>query len=156
MLTYKLHLYFKHRQVHSLSLSLSHIHTHTHTHTHHDTHTHTHTHTHFTLYTCEHTHSSGHTHKKPGKKISTSKEELVHFLEHCGIQINNPVSILHQDTSRNFLHSSSPAARYELFMKATRLEQMDVDYDKCKEEQKLMCDSIEQKKKVSSPFYYDE
>ncbi len=58
--------------------------------------------------------------------------------DHCNIQIDNPVSLLNQDTSRNFLHNSKPTAKYKLFMKATHLEQIAIDYQQSREELTLM------------------
>ena len=81
--------------------------------------------------------------------MSTKKEELVAVLEHCSIQIDNPVSILSQDTSRNFLQKSSPSDKYKLFMKATQLEQIVADYEKASEDQKLMKEAIKREESVS-------
>ena len=44
--------------------------------------------------------------------MSTKREELSHILDQFNIQVDNPVSILNQDTSRNFLHSKSPRDKY--------------------------------------------
>lgn len=84
-----------------------------------------------------------------GKVISTKKEEIAAILDHCSIQIDNPVSLLNQDTSRNFLHSSKPSAKYKLFMKATHLEEIAIDYEHCKEEQTIMEETIGRIKGVS-------
>ncbi len=86
------------------------------------------------------------------KVISTKKEELVAITDHCNIQIDNPVSLLNQDTSRNFLHNSNPNAKYKLFMKATHLEQIAIDYGKSKEELTLMEQKIEMIASVSKLF----
>ena len=59
--------------------------------------------------------------------------------------MNNPVSMLSQDTSRNFLHSSQPSAKYKLFMKGTHLDQIAQDYAKAEEQQKLMNEEIKRK-----------
>ncbi|XP_013384924.1 structural maintenance of chromosomes protein 6-like [Lingula anatina] len=63
-----------------------------------------------------------------GKLVSNKKEELDHIVDHFNIQINNPVAVLNQDTSRNFLHSKNPNDKYKFFLKATQLEQMKQDY----------------------------
>lgn len=44
------------------------------------------------------------------------------------IQVDNPVSILNQDTARTFLNSSEPSDKYKLFMKGTQLEQIEAEY----------------------------
>ena len=46
--------------------------------------------------------------------MSTKKEDLVHMLDHWNIQVDNPVSLLDQDTSRNFLHSNNPSHKYKV------------------------------------------
>ncbi|XP_078678756.1 structural maintenance of chromosomes protein 6-like [Branchiostoma floridae x Branchiostoma belcheri] len=69
-----------------------------------------------------------------GKTISTKRDELSHVLDHFNIQVDNPVSILNQDTSRNFLHSRNPSDKYKFFLKATQLEQMSSDYSTIQEQ----------------------
>lgn len=44
------------------------------------------------------------------------------------IQIDNPISILNQDVSKTFLVSSKSEEKYELFMKATRLDVIGNNY----------------------------
>ena len=61
-------------------------------------------------------------------------------------QVDNPVSILNQDTSRNFLHSNKPSDKFKLFMKGTHLEQIAQDYSKAQEQQALLKEEIERKK----------
>lgn len=77
-----------------------------------------------------------------GKTISEKKEELCNVLDHCGIQVDNPVSLLNQDTSRHFLQKSTPMDKYKLFMKATLLEQIASDYERAEEEQLRMNEGI--------------
>ncbi|XP_062569869.1 structural maintenance of chromosomes protein 6-like, partial [Saccostrea cucullata] len=50
---------------------------------------------------------------KEGKVISMKREELTAILDQFNIQVDNPVAILNQDTSRNFLNSKSPQDRYK-------------------------------------------
>ena len=49
-----------------------------------------------------------------GQIVSTKREDLNHILDQFNIQVDNPVSILNQDTSRNFLHSKSPYDKYKV------------------------------------------
>ena len=49
-----------------------------------------------------------------GQVVSTKREELDHMMDQFNIQVDNPVSVLTQDTSRNFLHSKSPAHKYQV------------------------------------------
>ncbi|XP_051813828.1 structural maintenance of chromosomes protein 6 isoform X1 [Acanthochromis polyacanthus] len=65
---------------------------------------------------------------KSGQLVSSKKEELTGILDHFNIQLDNPVSILSQEMSKQFLHSKSESDKYKFFMKATLLEQMRADY----------------------------
>ncbi|XP_054469577.1 structural maintenance of chromosomes protein 6 [Anoplopoma fimbria] len=65
---------------------------------------------------------------KTGQLISSKKEELTAILDHFNIQLDNPVSILNQEMSKQFLHSKNESDKYKFFMKATLLEQMKRDY----------------------------
>ena len=46
--------------------------------------------------------------------MSTKREELQRILNQFNIQVDNPVAILTQETSRNFLHSKSAQDRYKV------------------------------------------
>jgi len=63
-----------------------------------------------------------------GKKITDKKTQLKLMLEQFNIQIENPCSILMQDTSREFLHKSHPKKKYEFFLTATQLKQIKTDF----------------------------
>eukprot|EP00731_Ephydatia_muelleri_P016543 Em0009g967a len=89
---------------------------------------------------------SGSTSGNRGTIVSTKKEELQHILDHLNIQIDNPVSLLSQETSRNFLHSSDPKNKYKLFMKATQLEKICQDYEATRDNLDEMKRGIERKK----------
>ncbi|CAL1548056.1 unnamed protein product [Lymnaea stagnalis] len=67
-----------------------------------------------------------------GQHVCARHEELQRIKDHLNIQVDNPVVILNQDTSRNFLNSRSAGDKFKFFMKATQLEQMNSDYDKVK------------------------
>ena len=60
--------------------------------------------------------------------MSTKKEELEKIINAMNIQIDNPISVLNQDVSRSFLVTASPSDKYNLFMKATRLETINNNY----------------------------
>ena len=62
------------------------------------------------------------------KIISRKKEELNEIINLFSIQIENPVCILSQEVSRNFLNSKNPRDKYTFFMKATNLEQLRAAY----------------------------
>uniref|UniRef100_A0A8C0DJW7 Structural maintenance of chromosomes protein 6 n=1 Tax=Balaenoptera musculus TaxID=9771 RepID=A0A8C0DJW7_BALMU len=63
-----------------------------------------------------------------GTVVSTRKEELIGILDHFNIQVDNPVSVLTQEMSKQFLQSKNEGDKYKFFMKATQLEQMKEDY----------------------------
>ncbi|XP_019392917.1 PREDICTED: structural maintenance of chromosomes protein 6-like isoform X2 [Crocodylus porosus] len=65
---------------------------------------------------------------KSGTLISSKKEELVAVLDHFNIQVDNPVCILTQEMSKQFLQSKNEGAKYKFFLKATHLQQMKDDY----------------------------
>ncbi|XP_046848738.1 structural maintenance of chromosomes protein 6-like [Xenia sp. Carnegie-2017] len=83
-----------------------------------------------------------------GNVVCQKKNELSHILDQFNIQIDNPVSILNQDTSRNFLYASDPKKKYKFFLKATQLEQMSNDYVVIKEHQKIMSLTLQKKKET--------
>ncbi|WBW75403.1 Smc5-6 complex SMC P-loop ATPase subunit Smc6 [Schizosaccharomyces osmophilus] len=60
--------------------------------------------------------------------ISTKREELDSICDHMGLQIDNPMNILTQDTARQFLGNSSPKEKYQLFMKGIQLKQLEDNY----------------------------
>ncbi|XP_026478875.1 structural maintenance of chromosomes protein 6-like [Ctenocephalides felis] len=57
-----------------------------------------------------------------GNIISTKKCDLLKITSHLKIMIDNPLSVLTQDTARTFLNSSDPKKRYIFFTKATSLD----------------------------------
>lgn len=57
-----------------------------------------------------------------GAIVATQLRELHNITTSLNIQIDNPVCILNQDTSRNFLNSTDPKNKFTLFMKATKLD----------------------------------
>lgn len=63
------------------------------------------------------------------RKVSDRKSELDEMIDHFGILINNPICILNQEVSKTFLHSKKPEDKFDLFMKATTLEQIEIDYN---------------------------
>ncbi|KAF6106337.1 structural maintenance of chromosomes 6 [Phyllostomus discolor] len=63
-----------------------------------------------------------------GAVVSAKKEELIAILDHFNIQVDNPVSVLTQEMSKQFLQSKNEGDKYKFFMKATQLEQMKEDY----------------------------
>ncbi|XP_011862086.1 PREDICTED: structural maintenance of chromosomes protein 6 [Vollenhovia emeryi] len=73
-----------------------------------------------------------------GDVISTKRDELDNIISTMNIQIDNPISVLNQDVSRTFLVTSKPDEKYSLFMKATLLDAIEINYKEalsiCEEE----------------------
>lgn len=49
-----------------------------------------------------------------GKVISLKREELTTICDHMSIQVDNPLTMLGQDSARQFLNSSSPHDKYKV------------------------------------------
>ncbi|XP_072313154.1 structural maintenance of chromosomes protein 6 [Eucyclogobius newberryi] len=78
-----------------------------------------------------------------GQLITNKKEELTAILDHFNIQLDNPVSILNQEMSKQFLHSKNETDKYKFFMKATLLEQMKSDYIHVKQTKSMTRQQVE-------------
>ncbi|CCO33264.1 Structural maintenance of chromosomes protein 6 Short=SMC protein 6 [Rhizoctonia solani AG-1 IB] len=63
------------------------------------------------------------------KTISSKKEELTNITDHMNLQVDNPVVVLTQDTSRQFLASSKPKDKYQFFLNGTSLTQLSDEYE---------------------------
>eukprot|EP00775_Hariotina_reticulata_P003759 gene3759-4018_t len=60
-----------------------------------------------------------------GRKMSESKKAIDDMLDHLNINAGNPLAVMTQDTSRNFLCGAvADRKKYELFMEATCLADM--------------------------------
>lgn len=64
-----------------------------------------------------------------GRIITTKKGDLDDVLDHFALQMDNPINVLTQDLSRQFLANSTPAEKYRFFIKGTQLETLDSDYN---------------------------
>ena len=83
-----------------------------------------------------------------GKIVSTKKEDLISILDEINLQVDNPLTCLNQEMSKNFLHSKSEADKYKFFLKATQLEQMHQDYRYIQEQKILIGKVLDNKQKV--------
>ncbi|XP_043829871.1 structural maintenance of chromosomes protein 6-like [Dromiciops gliroides] len=79
-----------------------------------------------------------------GDVVSSKKEDLTAILERFKIQVDNPVSILREELSRQLMDTRNDGDRYKLFMKATELEQMREDYSQIMERKARNQHQIEQ------------
>ncbi|KAJ3203558.1 Structural maintenance of chromosomes protein 6 [Entophlyctis luteolus] len=69
----------------------------------------------------------------------TTRRTLVAILDHMSISIANPLTILTQDTSRQFLANSTPSSKYNFFSNGTLLAALSADHlvmNQCLEEAK--------------------
>ncbi|XP_071484690.1 structural maintenance of chromosomes protein 6-like [Diadema antillarum] len=76
------------------------------------------------------------------KVISTKREELSSIVDFFNIQVDNPVSIMTQETSKNFLQARKASDKYKFFMKATQLDQISRHYSEIAEKKKEAEDKI--------------
>ncbi|GAB5570038.1 structural maintenance of chromosomes protein 6 isoform X2 [Prionailurus iriomotensis] len=83
-----------------------------------------------------------------GTVVSTRKEELIAILDHFNIQVDNPVSVLTQEMSKQFLQSKNEGDKYKFFMKATQLEQMKEDYSYIMETKERTKEQINQGEEI--------
>ena len=61
----------------------------------------------------------------PGKSNpSIVRAELDRILGYFNIQVDNPCSIMHQDVAKEFIGSSTPEGKYDLFMRGTLLSKL--------------------------------
>lgn len=90
-----------------------------------------------------------------GQVVSTKREELRNILDYFNILVDNPVVILNQEVSRNFLHSKNPTDKYRFFLQATQLGQIQADYAEVKL-QKNSAKEILSKKEESFPALESE
>ncbi|KAL3288876.1 hypothetical protein HHI36_003322 [Cryptolaemus montrouzieri] len=65
-----------------------------------------------------------------GKMISNQAREVQNIVNSLNIQVDNPICVLNQDTSRNFLSSNDPKHKFTLFVKATKLETLAIEYSR--------------------------
>ncbi|KAG8746258.1 Structural maintenance of chromosomes protein 6 [Ceratobasidium sp. 414] len=63
------------------------------------------------------------------KTISSKREELTNITDHMNLQVDNPVVVLTQDTSRQFLASSKAKDKYQFFLNGTSLTQLSDEYE---------------------------
>ena len=57
-----------------------------------------------------------------GKDMGSSRDALTRITDHFNIDVDNPIVVMSQDSSRQFLHSGKDSDKYKFFVKATLLE----------------------------------
>ncbi|XP_002122639.2 structural maintenance of chromosomes protein 6 [Ciona intestinalis] len=83
-----------------------------------------------------------------GKVVSTKKEDLLTILDEINLHVDNPLTCLNQEMSKNFLHSKNESDKYKFFLKSTQLDQMSRDYRFIKQQQITMKSVLKQKEKA--------
>ncbi|XP_074098713.1 structural maintenance of chromosomes 6 [Cotesia typhae] len=83
-----------------------------------------------------------------GKVISKSKVELEKMKTCMNIQVENPISVLNQSKSSNFLMNATESDLYELFMQSTQLSIINDNYKsavlECQETSRILGDTSKQ------------
>ncbi|GAA6012114.1 hypothetical protein JCM10207_005133 [Rhodosporidiobolus poonsookiae] len=64
-----------------------------------------------------------------GLTRDTKKATLDEILDQFNIQVDNPMTVLTQDQSRQFLASASPKDKYTFFLRGTQLAQLTQEYE---------------------------
>jgi len=77
--------------------------------------------------------------------VSTKREELDMILDYFNIQVDNPVVILNQQASKEFLLLHTPKDMYRFFMRATLLEQLLKEYQEAIEAKGVVQAELEKK-----------
>ncbi|KAK4057950.1 Structural maintenance of chromosomes protein 6 [Microbotryomycetes sp. JL221] len=80
--------------------------------------------------------------------VDGKKQTLEAILDHFGIQIDNPMTVLTQDQSRQFLASSSTKDKYNFFLRGTRLAQLVDEYEVLRNNTEQMQDALDRRSEV--------
>ncbi|GAA5952783.1 hypothetical protein JCM21900_005801 [Sporobolomyces salmonicolor] len=83
-----------------------------------------------------------------GKTVDTKKATLDLILDHFNIQVDNPMTVLTQDQSRQFLASASPKDKYTFFLRGTQLAQLTEEYEQIRANVEMMEEALQRKKEV--------
>lgn len=84
---------------------------------------------------------------KDGKDVGSSRDKLIRITDHFNIDVNNPVVVMSQDSSREFLHSGKAKDKYDFFTKATLLKDITNKLSYIKDQIKEMNNLIKEKEK---------
>lgn len=63
-----------------------------------------------------------------GRVVQTKRAELDELTDFYALQLDNPVNVLTQDQSRQFLNNSTASDKYRFFIRGVQLEQLNNDY----------------------------
>lgn len=83
-----------------------------------------------------------------GNAISNKREEVDAICDHCHIQVDNPLNVLSQDASRQFLGSSDAREKYSFFLRGTQLTQLSQEHDIIKSNVDRMSKVVQRKREL--------
>ncbi|TNY22116.1 RecF/RecN/SMC [Rhodotorula diobovata] len=83
-----------------------------------------------------------------GKVVDTKKATLDAILDTFNIQVDNPMTVLTQDQSRQFLASASPKDKYTFFLRGTQLAQLTEEYEQIRNNTETMEEALGRKQEV--------
>jgi chromosome segregation ATPase len=73
-----------------------------------------------------------------GKAVSSKRADLERLCDHFNIDVENPINVMGQDTSRQFLQKGSDKDKYDFFVKAMLLETIQAQLSYLRERLKEM------------------
>ena len=62
--------------------------------------------------------------RRDGAKVSSDRKDLESMLDHFNIDVNNPMVVMTQDSSREMMSKGRPSDMYNFYMRATQLEEL--------------------------------
>ncbi|BGP23866.1 DNA repair protein rad18 [Rhodotorula toruloides] len=83
-----------------------------------------------------------------GKVVDQKKATLDAILDNFNIQVDNPMTVLTQDQSRQFLASASPKDKYTFFLRGTQLAQLTEEYEQIRANTEQMEAALQRKMEV--------
>ncbi|XP_054162859.1 structural maintenance of chromosomes protein 6-like, partial [Oppia nitens] len=83
-----------------------------------------------------------------GRVVAEGRDALNDIIRYFNIQVDNPICVLNQEVSRNFLNTKNSRDKYQFFMRATLLEDMKNDYANSEEQRLLSEQKLMDKKKI--------
>ncbi|GAA5854087.1 hypothetical protein JCM9279_004378 [Rhodotorula babjevae] len=83
-----------------------------------------------------------------GKTVDNKKATLDSILDSFNIQVDNPMTVLTQDQSRQFLASASPKDKYTFFLRGTQLAQLNEEYEQIRSNTETMEEALGRKQEV--------
>ncbi|GAA6008829.1 hypothetical protein JCM11491_003798 [Sporobolomyces phaffii] len=83
-----------------------------------------------------------------GKTVDTKKATLDSILDHFNLQVDNPMTVLTQDQSRQFLAKASAKDKYNFFLRGTQLAQLTEEYEQIRANTETMEEALQRKREI--------